>query len=81
MPPAIDQMTMAEAEQALKEILDDPRVFQSLVDHPELLEVADTISNDICQLEERMAYLRQLENLDRANNARWNRVAEKQQDN
>ena len=43
---------------------------------PELFDQVDQIANTLCYLQDRIAYLHQMQNLEKANAARWGRVAE-----
>jgi hypothetical protein len=75
----IETMDQKTAEQALKKLLKDPEIHQSLMDNPHLYSKVDEIANTICLLEDRIEYLTRANNAIHANATRWGRVAEKPQ--
>jgi Na+-translocating ferredoxin:NAD+ oxidoreductase RnfG subunit len=75
----IQEQDQKTCEALLKQILKDPKIFKPLMHHPELVKEANDIANNLAYLEDRIAYLTQLTNLEKANNARWGRVAEEPQ--
>lgn len=80
-PEYIKQQSIETCEKLLKQLFKDPDLNKPLIGNPDLLSRADELANTICYLEDRIHYLTQLQNLDKANAARWGRVAETQQDN
>lgn len=70
---AVNELDLETCQQLLNNSLSNPQIYLPLIDHPELLASADQLSNDICFLEDRIVYLRQVENLERANDKRWGR--------
>lgn len=67
----IDQLELEPAETALAKCLKNKDIDRSLIKYTELWPQVDDLANEICRLEDRIAYLKQLQNLEKANAARW----------
>lgn len=67
----IQEQDLATSEQLLEQCSKNRKNNQSLIRHPELWAEVDSRANTMCDLEDRIAYLRQLANIEKANAARW----------
>jgi hypothetical protein len=74
----IKQQDLPTCEQLLKKALKNPDLDKELALHPHLHPQVDDIANTIAALEDRMTYLTQINNLEKANNARWGRTVVEQ---
>lgn len=74
----IEEQDQTTCEKLLKNILKDSKIDKPLIKNPSLVKDADDIVNMICYLEDRIAYLYQMANLEKANNARWGRFPDEQ---
>lgn len=67
----INEQDLATCEKLLAKAHKNKDIDRSLIKYPELWTDADPIANTLCFLEDRITYLKQLENLEKANAARW----------
>lgn len=70
----IKQQDLAECEKLLAQAMKNPDLDKSLLQHPELHKDLDDITNTIALLEDRIFYLTQVANLEKANAARWGKT-------
>lgn len=71
---AINEMDLKSAEKALKQILKDPEIELPLLSNPHLHPKVEQLSDIIARLEDHIFHLTQIENLAKANAARWGKT-------
>lgn len=69
----IEQQDLASCEALLAQAVKNKQIDKNLITNKELWPEVDSLANTLCWLEDRIAYLRQLINLEKANAARWDR--------
>lgn len=67
----IQEQDLTTCQTLLERALKNKDINRSLIKHPNLWPDVDGLADTICQLEDRIFYLNQVDNLARANEKRW----------